>query len=62
MAIQVCYTLHTENLEREVEGLTEAMNTFKLKEGLIITLDGEDTFGKIRVIPAWKWMKSPIVF
>lgn len=59
-AIQVCYVLNEENKEREINGLLEAMKEFKLKEGLIITLEEEDEFvvdgKKIKVVPAWKWM------
>jgi len=59
-AIQVCYNLNDENKDREIKGLIGAMEKFKLKDGLIITFDQEDSFikdkNKIRVIPAWKWM------
>ncbi len=58
MAIQVCHELTSENLEREMSGLKEAMHTCKLKEGYIITTDGSDTFENIKVIPAWKWMSQ----
>ena len=61
-AIQVCYELNTENKEREVKGLLEALDKFKLKEGLIITLDQEEEFREegrnIKVIPIWKWLLS----
>jgi hypothetical protein len=59
-AIQVCYDLNRENKEREIKGLLESLNKFKLKEGLIITFDQEEEFeqeGKrIKVIPIWKWL------
>ena len=58
MAIQVCYELNTENMDREIDGLKEAMNKFKLKQGFIITLDNNDEFDNIKVIPAWKWMSG----
>lgn len=58
--IQVCFELTTENKEREIEGLKEAMIKFKLKEGLILTYDQEDEFNikgkKIIVKPVWKWL------
>ena len=57
-AIQVCHELHEENKEREIAGITEAMETFKLREGTIITMNQEDTFGNVQVIPAWKFMRS----
>ena len=59
-AFQVCYELNDENLEREVNGLAEAMQKFNLKQGTIITYDNEDEIIKdnlkIKVIPAWKWL------
>lgn len=58
MAVQVCYDLNSENIDRELEGLKEAMKKFKVREGLIITSDSSDTFDSIKAIPAWKWMSS----
>ncbi|MEK6873818.1 MAG: ATP-binding protein [Nanoarchaeota archaeon] len=59
-AIQVTYELNEKNKEREIAGLIEALNKFKLKEGLIITFDQEDKIkfgGKIiKLLPAWKWL------
>lgn len=55
-AIQVCYSLSSTNLDRELGGLKEAMKKFHLKEGLLITLDGKDKFENIAVVPVWKWM------
>ena len=36
-AIQVCYDLNKDNVEREVNGLLSALNKFKLKKGVIVT-------------------------
>ena len=59
-AIQVCYSLDENNREREVEGLLEAMNKLKLKEGLILTREQEDEIRnkdkKIKIMPVWRWM------
>jgi len=59
-AIQVCHSLNEENKARELGGLIEAMEKFKLNEGLILTYADEDevTGGgrKIKVLPAFKWM------
>ncbi len=59
-AIQVCYELNKENKEREINGILEALNRFKLKEGLIITLDQEEELEKenkrIKTVPVWKWL------
>ena len=41
-AIQVCYVLNDSNRERELNGLLASMEEFKLKEGLIVTLDQEE--------------------
>ncbi len=60
--IQACYELTEKNREREVGGLLEAMNKFKIKKGTVITMNQEDKIvaeGKsIMVIPAWKWILS----
>jgi predicted AAA+ superfamily ATPase len=59
-AIQVTENLNSENEKREVEGILEAVNKFKLKEGFIITLDEERDIEikgkKICVLPVWKWL------
>jgi len=59
-AIQVCWELNHFNMDREINGLTEAMDYFSLKEGLLLTSDQEE----IRVVnnrtilikPVWKWL------
>jgi predicted AAA+ superfamily ATPase len=59
-AIQVCYNLTEQNKERELNGLIEALNKFKLKEGLILTYNQADEFKikskTIKVIPVWRWL------
>ena len=49
-----------ETRKREVEGLLEALTEYKLKEGLILTLDTEEEISKgdkrIILKPVWKWM------
>lgn len=60
-AIQVSESLdNPETEKREIEGLLEAMESFKLKKGLIITESMEKERkiqGKrIKIIPAWKWL------
>ncbi len=61
-AIQVTYELHSDNMNRELNGVIEAMDFFKLNRGLIITMNQEDKFTfenkVINAIPAWKWMKD----
>jgi len=59
-AIQVTYMLNKENIEREVSGLTEAMETYNLAEGLLIYYNMELTESqlspKIKLVPVWKWL------
>jgi len=59
-ALQVCYELNEDNREREIEGLTEAMEKFKLKEGLLLTNSQEEELKirgkKISIKPVWKWL------
>ncbi len=57
-AIQVCSHLTEENIARELNGIRAAMVATKLKSGIIVTLDQEDDFGEIKVMPAWKWMSQ----
>ena len=42
-------------MEREVEGLHEAMAATDCAEGRILTLDQEDRVDDIAIEPAWKW-------
>lgn len=60
-AIQVCYAFSTDKVKkREIDGLHEAMTTYKLQSGLIITADTEEVImtgdKKINILPAWKWL------
>ena len=59
-AIQVCWDLsNPQTLERELRGLMEAMERYKLKEGLLLTRQesGEKRAGNhtIRILPVWWW-------
>ena len=60
-ALQVCVNISDpQTRKREIDGLMDAMTTYKLQEGIIITLDQEENLKlknkKIKVIPAWKWL------
>ena len=60
-AIQVTYAMPNEKTrKREIDGLLNAMNAYKLQLGLIITDDTEEEIiendKKITIIPAWKWL------
>lgn len=57
-SIQVCWELNEDNLDRELEGLREAMSYSKAKKGLILTHDQEDEVEGFRVVPVWKWMSE----
>jgi uncharacterized protein len=54
-AVQVCLELNADNLQRETSGLLEAIKTFQLKEGTIVTLSQKDYFNRegmmIKVVP-----------
>jgi len=65
VAIQVCVSLKNKDTrQREINGLLEAMDTYHLDHGLIITEDEkeqiEETYRskpfKIEVIPCWQWL------
>ncbi|XHH07939.1 MAG: ATP-binding protein [Candidatus Bathyarchaeia archaeon] len=60
--IQVCYHLNEENKNREIDGLIEALDTFDLPEGLILTFNQQDTLKigekRIKVIPVWRWFEG----
>jgi len=57
--IQACFHLGNENLDRELAGITEAMDLFNITTGTIITSNQTDSFtvaGKtITAIPFHKW-------
>lgn len=57
--IQVCLDLNTDNLDRELAGLHEAMDATNVSTGLILTLDQEERMihgdKTVEVLPAWKW-------
>lgn len=62
--IQVTYELNSNNKDREISGLLEAMNFFNLDVGYIITNDQEDVIKidkkTIFVMPVWKWLLEKI--
>ena len=58
--IQVTERLDKDNRAREISGLIEAMEKYKLSNGLILTSDDEDEIKIenkfITVKPIWKWL------
>jgi predicted AAA+ superfamily ATPase len=61
-AIQVCWELTHENIDREVFGLTEAINTYKLATGQLIVMEKTPSLpiadSRIEVFTAWEWLLS----
>lgn len=59
-AIQVTYEINDNNKEREVNGLVEALDTYKLNKGIVLTFDTEKEIieqkKKIIFKPVWKWL------
>ncbi len=62
LAIQVSYSLTqaSDTFEREVNALKKIPNALKCRRRLILTNDEsdeiEDDFGKIEIMPVWKWL------
>lgn len=58
--IQVCHEFSEENKEREIAGLLEAMNKFRLKQGMILTNEQTEEISigskKITVKPVFRWL------
>jgi uncharacterized protein len=62
-AVQVTLSLKDFDVrKREIKGLVEAMNVYKLKEGLIITENESETIKledkTIRVVPVYEWLEE----
>lgn len=59
-AIQVTWKLSPENKEREITGLTNALEKFNLKKGIILTYDQKEEWverGKTIIVkPVWQWL------
>ena len=59
-AIQVCYEVNDKNKKRELNGIKEAIQEYKLDTGLIITSNQKETIRienkTIEIIPAWEWL------
>jgi hypothetical protein len=61
-AVQVCFDLNPDNLDREVNGLMEALTSLNLEKGKIITVQQKDHYEKeghlIEVIPCHEFLLS----
>ena len=60
--VQVCFDLNPDNLDRELNGVVEALTLFNLGKGKIITIDQKDRYEKeghiIEVIPCHEFLLS----
>lgn len=55
-AIQVCWEVNNDNINREINGLKAAMKETNIRNGIIITYNQEDNLDGIQLIPIWKWL------
>lgn len=59
-ALKVTWMLDHANEKREIEGLLEALSSYHLDEGTILTYDQEHRIKKngkqITVVPVWRWL------
>ncbi len=61
MAIQVCYDLNEENIEREIKGLRKACSDLKIEKGIIISSKvPEMDIDEFDIIPLWKFLLQKI--
>ena len=58
MAIQACWHVNEDNIQREANGIKNAMKETQARKGIIVTFDQEDQLDGIKLIPAWKWLQS----
>lgn len=58
-AVQVCWELNPDNLQREIKGLKAAMEETQAPTGVLLTWNQEDLLDGIAVMPVWKWMIEP---
>jgi predicted AAA+ superfamily ATPase len=60
--VQVCFDLNPDNLDRELNGMVEALTLLNLKEGRLITVHQKDHYEKegcvIEVIPCHEFLLS----
>lgn len=55
-AVQVCWELNSDNLQREIKGLKAALSETKAPKGVLLTWNQDDLLDGIAVMPVWKWM------
>lgn len=58
--VQVCYELTPDNINRELNGLRQAMRFFKLQKAVIVTFESHDFIQEdgfnIEIIPAYNYL------
>ena len=55
IAIQVAFEINATNREREINGLSAAMQKFKIDKGYIITFDQKESLDHQKeIIPFWE--------
>ena len=61
-ALQVCFELNPDNLDREIKGLVEALTVLNLKKGRIVTVAQKDRYERdgrvIDVVPCHEFLLS----
>lgn len=56
-AVQVCWELNTDNLQREIKGLQAALSETQAPKGVVLTWNQEDLLEGLVVMPVWKWLQ-----
>ena len=54
--VQVCWEVNNNNMQRELNGIKNAMAETKVNNGIILTNNQEDILDGIPLVPVWKWM------
>jgi predicted AAA+ superfamily ATPase len=58
-AVQVCWELNSDNLQREIKGLKAALSETQAPKGVLLTWNQEDLLDGLAVMPVWKWLLMP---
>ncbi len=56
LAVQVCWEINNENMDREIKGIKNALAETGAAKGIIITHNQEDKLDGIDLVPSWKWL------
>ena len=56
MAVQSCWEINSDNQDRELRGIQNAIKNTGATNAVIITYNQEDRLDGIDLIPAWKWI------